>query len=84
MSSKNCTFSSKPDKETLHVNDRIVVVNGVEGDVWQMAKQLLAFSLLLKVCSHWGQLTNGYVWTVLCCFGPRFLFFFFEHLGFRM
>ena len=34
------------------MNDRIVAVNGVEGDVWQMAKQLLARSLLVKVCSY--------------------------------
>jgi len=44
--------SGRMGQETLHVNDRIVAVNGVEGDVWQMAKQLLALSLLLKVCSH--------------------------------
>jgi len=44
--------SGRMGQETLHVNDRIVAVNGVEGDVWQMAKQLLAGSLLVKVCSH--------------------------------
>ena len=39
-------------QETLRVDDRIVAVNGVKGDVAQMAKQLVAKSLTLEVCSY--------------------------------
>lgn len=39
-------------QETLRVDDCIVAVNGVKDDVAQMAKQLVAKSLTLEVCTY--------------------------------